>query len=221
MNTQADTQPFGKFPRLVVLISGGGSNLQALIDAVQQGALDAEIALVVSNRRKAYGLERAKTAGIPTLYFPLKPYRDAGQDRAEYDRDLAEHISRYHPDLIVMAGWMHIVDPVFLEHFPGQVINLHPALPGRFPGADAIRRTFDAYHRGEVDHAGCMVHYVVPEVDAGPVIAQATVAITPMDNLSDFERNMHAAEHQLIVMATRLALDERRRQRKQHTQEGE
>lgn len=193
--------------RLVVMISGSGTNLQALIDAVKCGHLPAEIVLVVSNRKDAYGLTRAQNAGIPTLYRPLKPYTASGRTRAEYDADLARQIAAYQPDLIVMAGWMHIVDAVFLDHFPGRVINLHPALPGEFAGANAIERTYEAYRRGAVDYGGCMVHYVVPEVDAGPVIVQAQVPLTPDDTLEDFAYRLHGAEHQIIVQGARVALE--------------
>jgi phosphoribosylglycinamide formyltransferase-1 len=190
--------------RLVVLISGSGSNLQAIIDAIAAGSLDAEIALVVSNRQSAYGLERADAAGIPRLYFPFKPYRDAGQPRDRYDADLADQIALHTPDLIVLAGWMHILSPAFLDRFPGQVINLHPALPGTFPGTGAIRRTYEACQRGEVAHGGCMIHYVIPEVDAGDVIVKEIVPIEPGDTLDRFEQRIHAAEHRIIVEAIRL-----------------
>ncbi|MBN1122638.1 MAG: phosphoribosylglycinamide formyltransferase [Anaerolineae bacterium] len=190
--------------RLVVLISGSGSNLQAIIDAIDSGHLDAKIALVVSNRQSAYGLQRADAAGIPTLYFPLKPYRDAGQPRNLYDTDLADQIALHTPDLIVLAGWMHILSPAFLNRFPRQVINLHPALPGTFPGTDGIRRTYEAYQRGEVEHGGCMIHYVIPEVDAGDVIVKEIVPIEPGDTLEQFEEHIHAAEHRIIVEAIRL-----------------
>jgi len=195
--------------KIVVLISGSGTNLQAIIDAIAEEVLDAEIGLVVSNRKAAYGLTRAENVGIPTLYFPLKPYLDSGKTRTEYDSDLGAKISSYQPDLIVLAGWMHILSPAFLEHFPNRVINLHPALPGAFAGADAIRRTFAAYQAGEVTHGGCMVHYVVPEVDAGPVIAQAIVPIEPHDTLDMFEAHLHDAEHRLIVQAIQTALQEK------------
>lgn len=192
--------------KLVVFISGSGTNLQAIMDAIAEGVLDAEIGLVVSNRKAAYGLTRAENAGIPTFYFPLKPYLDSGKTREAYDRDLGEHIAKQQPDLIVLAGWMHVLSPAFLEQFPQKVINLHPALPGAFAGIDAIGRTFAAYQTGEIQHGGCMVHYVVPEVDAGPVIAQAIVPIEPNDTLNTFEARLHNAEHQLIVEATRRAI---------------
>ena len=231
--------------RLVVFISGSGSNLQALIEAcgvsggseaegglviesqspsnsppeggIEGGlmlesedkasqSLSAEIVLVVSNRKKAYGLTRAKQADIPTYYAPILNYTKADKSRAEYDADLAQTIQAYQPDLIVLAGWMHIFSPSFLDQFPNQVINLHPALPGQFVGTHAIERAFEAYQQGHIDHSGCMVHYVIPEVDAGPVIATATLPFTAADTLDGFEERMHQAEHKLIVQATGLAL---------------
>ncbi|MFQ3645744.1 MAG: phosphoribosylglycinamide formyltransferase [Anaerolineae bacterium] len=195
--------------RLVVLISGGGSNLQALIDAIAAGTLNAQIVLVVSNRKDAYGLQRAEKAGIPTLYFPLKPYRDAGRDRTEYDADLAQALLPYQPDLIVMAGWMHIFSGHFLVHFPRRVINLHPALPGMFNGTHAIERAFEAFQHGEMNHSGCMVHYAIPEVDEGDVIVQARVPFLPDDTLETFAARVHAAEHQIIVQAVHILINRR------------
>lgn len=189
-----------RLPRLVVCISGSGSNLQAIMDAIAAGALAAEIALVVSNRKDAFGLVRAERAGIPTLYFPYRPYATVA-GREAYDRDLAEHVVVSRPDLVVLAGWMHILSSAFLECFPERVINLHPALPGMFPGMDALSRAYAAYQRGEITHSGCMIHYAVPVVDAGPVIAQAVVPFEPGDTLASFETRMHATEHRLIVEA--------------------
>ncbi len=187
--------------RLVVCISGGGTNLQALIDAIEQGQLDAQIVLVVSNRREAYGLERARRAGLETFYFPLKPFTEGGQSRAEYDAVLAERLQSYAPDLIVLAGWMHVFTPNFLDLFYKQVINLHPALPGQFAGVNAIQRAFNAFQHGEIDHSGVMVHYVIPEVDAGEVIVQEEVPLEADDTLETFAARMHRTEHRLIVEA--------------------
>lgn len=192
--------------RLVILISGSGSNLQALLDAVADGRLTAVPTLVVANRKDAYGLVRAEKAGVPTAYFPFKPYREAGKSREDYDADLAELIRPYHPDLIILAGWMHILSAAFLNHFPNRVINLHPALPGQFAGTHAIQRAYEAYQRGEITHTGCMVHLTIPEVDAGPVIAQAEVPILPGDSLADLEERMHRAEHELLVTAVQTVL---------------
>jgi formyltetrahydrofolate-dependent phosphoribosylglycinamide formyltransferase len=196
-------------PALVVLISGSGTNLQALLDAAAAGRLPARIVAVFSNRKAAYGLVRAQEAGVPAHYFPLKPYRDSGRSREEYDHDLAVAVAAYRPALVVLAGWMHVLSPAFLDHFPRQVINLHPALPGQFPGTRAIERAFNAFRRGEISHSGCMVHYAIPEIDAGAVVDRQVVPLYPDDSLADFEARMHAAEHQLIVRATALALSRR------------
>jgi formyltetrahydrofolate-dependent phosphoribosylglycinamide formyltransferase len=194
--------------RLVVLISGSGTNLQALLDATADGRLDAKVVLVVSNRKTAFGLARAEQAGVETLYFPLKPYREQGLGREVYDAGLAQRVGVYEPDLVVLAGWMHLLSPAFLDCFPGRVINLHPALPGAFAGTNAIERAYSAFRQGALSHSGCMVHHVVPEVDAGPVVAQTIVPIEAGDSLADFEARMHQAEHELIVAATRRALRE-------------
>lgn len=189
--------------RLAVLISGNGSNLQALIDATQGGELEAKIVAVVSNRRDAYGLVRAEQANIPTLYFPLKIYLEAGHSREAYDADLAKMVLAYRPDLMILAGWMHVLSPAFLDCFPGRVLNLHPALPSQFAGTHAIQRAYEAFQRGEIEHTGIMVHWVIPEIDAGLVIATANVPIYTTDSLADLETRMHTTEHRLLVEAIR------------------
>jgi formyltetrahydrofolate-dependent phosphoribosylglycinamide formyltransferase len=194
-------------PRLVVMISGSGSNLQALIDAADTGTLKAEIVLVVSNRRDAYGLTRAQEAEIPTFYFPLKPYKEDGRGREVYDADLAALVADAKPDLIVLAGWMHVFNPVFLDRFPKKVINLHPALPGTFVGTHGIERAFEAWQKGEIKESGCMVHYVIPEVDAGAVIDTHVVPFQAGDTVERYAERMHAAEHELLVEATVKVLD--------------
>lgn len=187
--------------RLVVLISGRGSNLQAILDACQRDQISGSVVAVISNRRKAYGLERARKAGVPTEYFPLKPYRDDGRSRDDYDTDLADLVSSYKPDLVVLAGWMHILSPAFLNRFRNRVINLHPALPGEFPGTQAIERAFQAAQQGDLNRTGVMVHVVVPEVDAGPVLASEAVPIDPTDDLQALKERIHTCEHRLLVSA--------------------
>lgn len=193
-------------PKIVVMISGSGSNLQAILDATSSGVLNAQVVLVVSNRKAAFGLARARRAGVPTLYFPLKPYQEGGNNREAYDADLAAEILTHDPALIVLAGWMHVLSPAFLDRFPRRVINLHPALPGNYAGTHAIERAFHDYQQGAISHSGCMVHYAIPEVDAGEVLVQRIVPIYPGDTLDSFEARMHAHEHEIIVEATRLAL---------------
>ena len=193
--------------RIVVLVSGSGSNLQVLIDAVSAETLNATIPLVVSNRRHAYGLTRAQQADIETLYFPFGAYRKAGKSREQYDADLAAQIAAYQPDLIVLAGWLRILTPAFLNAFPQRVINLHPALPGQFDGLHAIERAYAAYQRGEITHSGCMVHVAIPEVDAGAVIEQELVPMFADDSLADFAERVHSAEHRIILSATQKMLN--------------
>jgi formyltetrahydrofolate-dependent phosphoribosylglycinamide formyltransferase len=188
--------------RIAVLISGFGSNLQAIIDAVSAGQLPGiEIAVVVSNRKAAYGLQRATQANIPTEYFPLKPYREPGRSRKEYDADLASLLcAKYGVEWVVQAGWMHLFSMAFLRHFFHRVINLHPALPDTFPGMHAIEHAWEAYQRGEIEHTGVMIHLVPDEgVDDGPVVAQVTVPIHPDDTLETLETRIHAIEHRLLV----------------------
>ena len=154
------------------------------------------MAAVFSNKREAYGLERARQAGIPAVYKPkLKE-----QDRRQYDAELAELVAAYQPDWVVLAGWMRLLSSEFLGRFPSRVVNLHPALPGAFPGTEAIQRAFAAYQRGELQQTGVMVHIVPDEgVDSGPVLAQATVQIHAGDTLETLEARMHAVEHRLLV----------------------
>lgn len=186
--------------RLAVLISGNGSNLQAIIDAMRARLLDAQVVAVISNRQAAYGLERARRAGIPTEVHPLKPYVDAGRSRREYDADLAKLVKRYQPDWVVLAGWMHILSSAFLDAFSYRVVNLHPALPGQFPGAHAIDDAYAAYRRGEIKQTGIMVHLVPDErVDRGPVLAEEAVPIYPNDSLESLTKRIHQAEHRVLV----------------------
>jgi formyltetrahydrofolate-dependent phosphoribosylglycinamide formyltransferase len=188
--------------RLAVLISGNGSNLQAIIDAIRLRVLPAEIVLVASNRRDAFGLQRAEKAKIPTLYHPLKPYRAAGKSREEYDADLAAQVLAQKPDYVVLAGWMHILSTAFLRHFPYRVVNLHPALPGQFPGAHAIAEALAAYKEGKIKHTGCMVHLVPDEaVDSGPILGTVEVPIYPHDTQETLAQRMHGAEHTLLIQS--------------------
>ena len=174
--------------------------MQAIIDAVADGRLKARIAVVVSNRKAAYGLERAEKAGIPTRYHPLKPYRDAGKARAEYDADLAAILADFAPDWVVLAGWMHIFTHAFLQHYPQRIVNLHPALPGQFPGAHSIDDALAAFQRGEIEQTGVMIHLVPDErVDEGPVLATRTVPILAGDTHDSLAARIHAVEHDLLV----------------------
>lgn len=218
---------------IVVLISGSGSNLQAIIDATcgaTPAIPNAQIVRVISNRMTAYGLKRAKNVDppIPTNVHSLKTYqnRNPGKTREDYDLVLAERVlgDGKLPDLIVLAGFMHIVSETFLSALghktslasppafakrPAQgvpIINLHPALPGAFDGANAIDRAYEAFQKGEIKHTGIMVHEVVAEVDRGAPILVQEVPIHAGESLDELETRMHAVEHQLIVKATAKVL---------------
>lgn len=183
-------------PRLVVLISGGGSNLQALLDAAGDGRLPATIAAVISNRPAAFGLERARQANVPALVLP----KASMLDRRAYDLALGDLVARYDPHWVILAGWMRLLSGGFLDRFPNRVINLHPALPGQFPGTHAIERAYAAFQAGAVQHTGVMVHLVPDEgVDSGPVLGQAVVPIFPDDTLDTLADRVHAVEHRLLV----------------------
>ena len=210
--------------RLVVMASGAGTNLGAILDAIAEGRLDAEVAAVIINRRDAGARLRAEGAGAPVHYRPLSPYRERARPRAEsrpmaataseecgwaqtadrrrYDADLAELAARAEPDLVVLAGWMHLLSSAFLDRFPNRVINLHPALPGRFPGSDAIANAWESFEAGRISRTGAMVHYVPNEgVDDGPPVASVEVPIGPGDTLEVLRRRIHEVEHKLIVSA--------------------
>ncbi len=190
--------------RLVVLASGNGSNLQALLDD------DLPVVAVVSNRRAAYASQRAASAGVPAEYLPLKPFTDTGRSRREYDAALADVVARYEPDFVVLAGWMHILSAAFLDRFPSQVVNLHPALPGTFPGAHAIDEAWAAYGAGRIDRTGVMTHLVPDEgVDVGPVLGTVEVAIRADDTLDTLTARIHEAEYALLPATLRRLLAER------------
>ncbi|MCE1254360.1 MAG: phosphoribosylglycinamide formyltransferase [Anaerolineae bacterium] len=182
--------------RLVVLVSGSGSNLQAILNAVAEQRLNAEVTAVISNKADAFALQRAQKAGINTQVLIKKK----DQDRREYDALLAELVSSYHPDWVVLAGWMRLLSAAFLDHFPLQVVNLHPALPGTFPGVHAIQRAYDAHNQGLIQHSGIMVHFVPDEgVDDGPLIRQEIIPFIDGESVEAFEERVHKTEHRVLV----------------------
>lgn len=192
--------------RLVILISGNGSNLQALLDACASGQLPAQVVGVVSNKTNAYGLERARQTGVEAIALP-KPKE---QDRLAYDAQLASTVAAFQPDWVILAGWLRVLSTTFLNQFPQRVVNLHPALPGTFPGLHAIERAWEAHCATQLSQTGVMVHQVPDEgVDVGPVLAQEVVPILASDTLESLESRIHSVEHRLLVdtLASLLAQD--------------
>jgi phosphoribosylglycinamide formyltransferase-1 len=178
------------------MASGNGSNLQAIIDACASGRLDAEVVAVVTNRADAGALERAGRAGIPSVRVGAQD----GEARDDYDARLADVVAGFAPDIVVLAGWMRILSMSFLGWFPDRVVNLHPALPGEYPGVGAIERAWEDARRGATSRTGVMVHLVPDEgVDDGPVLGVRAVEIDTDGTFDDFAARVHHTEHALLV----------------------
>ncbi|AUU01601.1 phosphoribosylglycinamide formyltransferase [Morganella morganii] len=175
--------------RLVVLISGSGSNLQALIDACDSKALNAEIVAVFSNKAGAYGLLRAQQTGIPAL--SLSPAEFSSRDA--FDAALQVQIDEYQPDLIILAGYMRILTPAFVRHYHGKMLNIHPSLLPKYPGLHTHRK---ALENGDAEH-GTSVHFVTEELDGGPVILQARIAVLPDDTEDTLTARIQQEEHRI------------------------
>lgn len=182
--------------RLVVLISGNGSNLQAIIDDINDNQLPAEIVAVISNKADAYGLERAKKANIPQHVLSHRDY----DNRKQYDNALQRLIDRYKPDLVILAGFMRILSDDFVEHYSHKIMNIHPSLLPKYKGLNTHQRVLDA---GDKEH-GCSVHFVTATLDDGPVILQATVAVNGNDNAETLAAKVHKQEHRIYPQAIRM-----------------
>jgi phosphoribosylglycinamide formyltransferase-1 len=180
-------------PRLGVLISGRGSNLQAIIDAIADGRLRAEIAIVISNVHEAYGLTRAAAAGIATRVMPHREWAS----REAYDTALVEQLRRAQVDCVCLAGFMRLLSPAFIDAFPNRILNIHPSLLPAFPGVNAQRQAFE--HGVKI--TGVTVHLVDPQLDAGPIVLQAAVPVRDDDTAETLAERMLAEEHQLYPAA--------------------
>ena len=191
--------------KIVVFVSGNGSNLQAIIDACKAKVIDGTVDLVVSNSDEAFALKRAYKEKIKTFY---SPWAKSEQSREEYDRGLAAAVKVHNPDLIVLAGWMHVFTDDFLKHFSGKVINLHPALPGLFPGARAISDAFWAFREGRIKETGATVHHVTVELDKGTPILSRPLTLYKAESLKTLYKRMHELEHVLIIDAINIYFEE-------------
>ncbi len=183
-------------PSAAVLISGSGTNLQAIIDEVASGQLDLDISVVLSNQPHAAGLERAKKAGISTECIRHQDY----PERVLFDAALVDTLDRYQPDLIILAGFMRILTGTFVNHFSGRILNIHPSLLPRFPGLETHQRALDA---GAKWH-GSTVHFVTEELDGGPALIQGRVPVMPDDSAAELATRVLAVEHKIYPEAARL-----------------
>jgi phosphoribosylglycinamide formyltransferase-1 len=189
--------------RIAVLLSGRGSNFEALAESVAQGRLpDAEIALVISNREGAPGIERARERGIPAKVIPSK-----GLEREAYDRLLVAALREARIDLVCLAGFMRLLSPYFVEQFRGRILNIHPSLLPAFPGLEAQRQ---ALEHG-VKFAGCTVHFVDENLDAGPIVLQAVVPVRDDDTPETLSARVLDEEHRIYAEAVRIVLEGRYR----------
>ena len=193
MSTSAQERP----PvRLGVLISGEGTNLQAIIDAVERGALKADIRVVVSNKANARGLERARRHGIDAEVIDHRGFAS----REEFDRALAATLNAHQVELVVCAGFMRLLSPVMLRAFPNRIMNIHPALCPAFPGVNAQKAACDY----GVRFSGCTVFFVTEGIDDGPIIIQAVVPVHPEDDEERLSARIHVEEHRIFPEAIRL-----------------
>ncbi|WP_296271068.1 phosphoribosylglycinamide formyltransferase [Pseudomonas sp. UBA6323] len=180
---------------VVVLISGSGSNLQALIDSLGHDGNPARIAVVISNRADAYGLQRAQRAGIATELLDHKQF----DGREAFDAALILAIDAHQPDLVVLAGFMRILTPGFVQHYAGRLLNIHPSLLPRHKGLHTHQRALEA---GDSEH-GCSVHFVTEELDGGPLVVQAVLPVTADDTAESLASRVHQQEHQIYPLAVR------------------
>lgn len=178
--------------KIVVLVSGQGSNLQALIDACQQGRIAANIVAVFSNNAQAYGLQRAAEAGITAQALDAKAYTD----REAFDAALAQAIDQHQPDLVVLAGYMRILSNAFVQRYAGRMLNIHPSLLPKYPGLHTHRQAID---NGDTEH-GTSVHFVTEQLDGGPVILQAKVPIFPGDEEDEVIERVQTQEHTIYPL---------------------
>jgi phosphoribosylglycinamide formyltransferase-1 len=180
---------------IVALISGRGSNLHAILKGIKRGIINANISLVISNKASAKGLEIAKSYGIRTLFLDPKNF----PDRIDYDRKLIEIISKENPDLIVLAGYLRILSPEFIEAFEGKIINIHPSLIPAFQGLNAQKQALEFGSR----FTGCTVHFVTKDLDSGPIIIQAVVPVLPEDTEKTLSERILSFEHKIYPQAVK------------------
>lgn len=187
--------------RIAVLISGSGSNLQAIIDAIQSGQINGQIVQVISNKADAFGLTRAQNAGIQTTCIDHKAF----DSRESFDQAVQKVIDELNVDLVVLAGFMRILSAPFVQHFTGRMINIHPSLLPKYKGLHTHRRAIEAQ---DSEH-GCTVHFVTEELDGGPLLVQAVVPVLPTDTEDSLQQRVHSREHVAYPLAVELICADR------------
>ena len=180
-----------------VLISGSGTNLQALLDSCASSDAPARIAVVISNRRDAYGLERARKAGVPAIWISHRK-----RTRQDFEQELIRVLQEYGVSWVMLAGFMRVLTPLFLTEYPNRVLNIHPSLLPSFPGINAQQQAFDS----GVKVTGATVHFVDSGMDTGPIVLQASVPILDEDNIDSLRERILSVEHQIFPLALRLAV---------------
>jgi phosphoribosylglycinamide formyltransferase-1 len=193
---------------IVVLISGNGSNLQAIIDACARKQINGTLRAVFSNKADAFGLERAREAGIPAFALSMKAF----DSREAFDRELMRQIDAFQPDLVVLAGYMRILSPAFVSRYQGRLLNIHPSLLPKYPGLYTHRQ---ALENGDDEH-GTSVHFVTDELDGGPVILQARVPVFAEDSEDDVTARVQAQEHDIYPLVVSWFVDGRLRMEANH-----
>jgi len=182
--------------RTAILVSGSGTNLQAFIDAVALGTLDLELCVVFSNNPAAFGLERAQRAAIPTACIQHTDF----PDRESFDRAVIAELDRFEPELLILAGFMRILSPAFVDHYRGRILNIHPALLPKYPGLNTHQRVLDA---GD-DWHGSTVHFVTEELDGGPRVLQGRLRVDPGETADELQTRVQAIEHRIYPEAAGL-----------------
>jgi phosphoribosylglycinamide formyltransferase-1 len=186
---------------IVVLVSGDGSNLQAVIDDITNQRINGHISAVIANQNSAYGLVRAEKSGIPAIFIDHKTFAS----REEYDTKMIVCIDEFKPDLIVLAGFMRILTPAFVEHFQGKMLNIHPSLLPKYKGLHTHQRAIDA---GDNEH-GASVHFVTPELDGGPVVLQSKVPVFDQQDTQELEERVKQQERQMYPLVIKWFCEDR------------
>ncbi len=187
--------------KLGVLISGSGTNLQAIIDNIENGFIPAEISVVISNNPDAYGLKRAKKKNIPTVVINHRDF----SSREEFEKKLIEILNDFNVDYVILAGFMRVLTKYFINNFKNRILNIHPALLPSFPGVDAQKQAFEY----GVKFSGCTVHFVTEEVDVGPIIIQAVVPVLQEDTAEKLQKRILEKEHIIFPLAIKMLVEEK------------